>query len=218
MKALAKALVVDDDGTMRAILRRVFADAGVLVDDFASARELLERGDLLTPAVLLLDVQMPDMSGLELQTLLSERGVTLPVMFLSGTSDLPLAVAAMRSGAVDFLEKPFDPVELVSRVRRAFAMRVPVAVAPAREPTLESPGEFERRLSTLSPREREVYDLMITGKTSKLIASELGGSFRTIEIHRSRVMTKMQAPHLADLVRMAFAIEASEQRQRDGRS
>jgi len=215
MKALAKALVVDDDGTMRVILRRVFAVAGVLVDDFASARELLERGDLLTPAVLLLDVQMPDMSGLELQTLLRERGVTLPVMFLSGTSDLPLAVAAMRSGAVDFLEKPFDPVELVSRVRRAFAMRVQVAVEPAR---LESPGELERRLGTLSPREREVFDLMITGKTSKLIANEIGGSFRTIEIHRSRVMTKMQAPHLADLVRMAFAIEASELRQRDGRS
>lgn len=208
--SVTKVLVVDDDSTMRAILRRVFANAGIVVNDFAAARDLLENGDLLAPAVLLLDVQMPDMSGLELQSLLRERGVTLPVMFLSGSANLPMAVTAMRSGAVDFVEKPFDPVELVGRVRRAFAMQEPVATTLPPDPPSEATAEFERRLGTLSPREREVYDLMITGKTSKLIAIELGGSFRTIEIHRSRVMTKMGAPHLADLVRMAFVIEASQ--------
>jgi two-component system response regulator FixJ len=148
---------------------------------------------------------MPDMSGIALQALLRERGINLPIIFLTGSSDVPMAVDAMRNGAADFLEKPWNNGELIKRVRMAFAL-------------CENPGsrrelpdqEVARRLATLTPREREVAALMVAGMTSKVIARELGGSFRTVEIHRSRVMSKMAATHLADLVRMTFDVERSD--------
>ena len=138
------------------------------------------------------------MSGLELQALLRERGIGLPVVFLTGSSNIPTAVAAMRNGAVDFVEKPFDKDELVARVWRA--------AEPAARREQPRP-ELARRLGTLTAREREVYDRMVIGKTSKAIAQDLGGSFRTVEIHRGRVMGKMEAVHISDLVRMAFEVE-----------
>ena len=203
-------LVVDDDGFMRTLLRRVLTDAGIAVETFASAAELLAAPALLSPtlqasAVLLLDVMMPGMSGLELQSVLHERGIALPVVFLTGASDVPMAVEAMRNGAVDFLEKPFDSAVLVERIQRALAggIAAPTPLAPH-----SNPGHA-LRLATLTPREREVFDSMITGKTSKMIARDLGGSFRTIEIHRTRVMSKMAAASLADLVRMTFEVDAS---------
>ena len=199
----ASVLVVDDDDFIRALLRRVFTDAGLKVETFASAADLLARADLRSHAVLLLDMAMPDMSGLELQALLRQRGVTLPVIFLTGSSDIAQAVVAMRNGAVDFLEKPFHADILIDRVRHALALD-----AKAPYVARASGNDYARRLHTLTVREREVMDLMITGKTSKMIAQDLGGSFRTIEIHRTRVMSKMAAASLADLVRMAFDAEA----------
>ena len=196
-------LVVDDDNLMRAALRRVFVAANIPVETFSSGDELLTGGDLRPPAVLLLDVMMPGMTGIELQGKLRQRGVELPVIFLTGFADIPMAVAAMRDGAVDFLEKPFDNAELVARVRKALARYTD----PAGQPARPSRADYERRLATLTPREREVTDLMIAGKTSKEIARELGGSFRTIEIHRARIMRKMSAANLADLVRMPFDLE-----------
>jgi len=193
--------VVDDDDFMRAALKQVFLAARIDVETFASARELLEGCDFKAPGVLLLDVMMPGMTGIELQAALRDRGVRLPVIFLTGSGDIPMAVAAMRNGAVDFLEKPFENRNLVERVRQALDR-----AAQAR-PAARVRGDYERRLATLTPREREVMDLMITGMTSKVIARELGGSFRTVEIHRSRVMAKMGSATLADLVRMT--LEAS---------
>jgi two-component system, LuxR family, response regulator FixJ len=188
-------LLVDDDRFMRELLKRAFSEVGIALQMFASALDLLASADLSSADLLLLDVRLPGMSGLELQLHLLERNVDLPVIFLTGSSGIPIAVEAMRNGAVDFLEKPFDMALLISRVRRTLGRRDKTTrFAPDRD--------FARLLENLTPREREVLDLMVTGKTSKRIARDLGGSFRTIEIHRARVMTKMGAANLADLVRM----------------
>jgi FixJ family two-component response regulator len=195
-------IVVDDDAPMRAALKRVFAAAGFRVEAYESGRELLDTCDFGRHAVLLLDVMMPGMTGLELQRALRARGVNLPVIFLTGTGDIPKAVEAMHDGAVDFLEKPFDNAQLVDRVRRAFLL--PIAHSTPLDP------DYARRKATLTPRELEVMKEVITGKTNKVVARDLGASFRTIEIHRARVMTKMGASTLADLVRMVLASESAE--------
>lgn len=203
-------LVVDDDAFMRTILERVLSEAGLAVETFDSAQGLLDNADLETPAVLLLDVFMPGISGLELQAMLRQRGVALPIVFLTGSSDIPMAVEAMRNGALDFLEKPFDNAVLVERIRRGLqaSASASAAAATAAVPRRAN-ADYAARFATLTGREREVCGLMVTGKTSKLIARELGGSFRTIEIHRSRVLSKMEATSLADLVRMTFEIESA---------
>jgi FixJ family two-component response regulator len=203
MSRLPTVLVVDDDDFMRAALRRVFTIADIPVETFASAAELLETADFCAPAVLLLDVMMPGMTGLELQAILKERGVRLPVIFLTGAADIPIAVTAMRNGAVDFLEKPFDNAVLIERVRGPLARSAEPARLQGRPPDTDC----ARRLGTLTPRERVVFERMIEGKTSKVIARELGGSFRTIEIHRARIMSKTGAVSLADLVRMTFEMD-----------
>jgi len=191
-----RVLVVDDDPLMRSALRRLFVAAGLQVEAYASANELLEQADLKRTAVLLLDVRMPSMDGLQLQKALTDCKVDLPILFLSGMSDIPTAVAAMRNGACDFVEKPFDNDDLVARVRRAMAQGIA---------TREREGDrrhIEQRLASLTQREREVLDVIVTGKTSKETARLVGTSHRTVEIHRAHIMAKMQAESLADLVRM----------------
>ncbi|MCK7494922.1 MAG: PAS domain-containing protein [Comamonadaceae bacterium] len=185
---------------MRSLLHRLFAGAGMVLTSYGCAAELLDSDELAHASVLLLDVKMPGMSGLELQDLLRQRGMDLPIVFLSGAADLGIAVTAMRNGAADFIEKPFDAASLIERVQQAAARhadRVTVAQRPADPLALA-------RFETLTPREREVLDLLVTGMSSKLIARELGCSFRTIEIHRAQVMRKMAARHLAELVRMSI--------------
>lgn len=193
-------LVVDDDGFMRDLLHRVLAGADMQVESYASAAELLDAGDLASATVLLLDVSMPGVSGLDLQNLLRQRGVDLPVVFISGVADLGMAVTAMRNGAADFIEKPFEGTSLVERVHRAVARHSDRAMRSERLVDPLVPARFE----TLTPREREVFDLLVTGMSSKVIARELGGSYRTIEIHRAHVMRKMAARHLSELVRMSI--------------
>lgn len=201
-----RVLVVDDDAMMRDLLQRVLVKAGIMVQTYGSGNELLERADLHTPAVLLLDVKMPAMSGLDLQALLRQRGTVLPIVFLTGASTVTMAVTAMRDGAVDFIEKPFDSAELVARLERAYARHAERIVPqhPVAGP------EHRLRLASLTPREREVMELMVSGRSSKAMARELGGSFRTIEIHRGRVMSKMEAASLADLVRMTLVSDAGQ--------
>ena len=202
MDQVLKVLFVDDDPLMRGAMVRVFGAEGISVEVFDSASDLLENGDLRRPAVLVLDVMMPRMSGLALQAVLSERGVTLPIIFLTGSTHIPTVVAAMRGGAIDYLQKPFDKTALVACVRQAFAKRGDcIAQVP---PRLIS--EHARRLSSLTAREPAIHYLMISGKSSKTIARELGGSFRTVEHHRARVMDKMGVPSLAALVRGTFAL------------
>lgn len=200
MTAMIRVMVVDDDGFMRDLVQRVLAGAGMQVASFGSAAELLGAGDLSMATVLLLDVNMPGMSGLELQDQLRHREIDLPVVFVSGAADLAMAVTAMRNGAADFIEKPFQGALLIERVRRAIARHADRAA------TSERPADplVRARFESLTPREREVFDLLVTGMSSKLIARELGGSFRTIEIHRAQVMRKMTARHLPELVRMSI--------------
>ena len=200
LASVIKVAAVDDDGFMRQLLHRVLTGAGMQVASYGSAAELIRDGDLSSADVLLLDVKMPDMSGLELQDLLTRRGIDVPVVFISGAADLGMAVTAMRNGAADFIEKPFDGAALVERVRSVVARRAARAVSAEHlaDPLVQA------RFETLTSREREVFDLLVTGMSSKLIARELGGSFRTIDIHRANVMRKMEARHLPDLVRMSI--------------
>jgi FixJ family two-component response regulator len=190
--------VVDDDRLMLAALKRLFTVSRMSVEVYASGEELLRDCRFAPPGALLLDVNMPGMTGLELQKRLLERGVTLPIVFLTGSGDIPMAVEALRNGAVDFLEKPFENAKLVDRVRKAFA--------ETREPRTGAGADddYTRRKRSLTPRECEVLELMITGMSNKLMGRELGVSHRTVEIHRAKVMEKMDADSLADLVRMSL--------------
>lgn len=197
-------LIVDDDAFMRSLLCRVLTVAGMCAASFGSADELLQDADLAAADVLLLDLRMPGMSGMELHQVLQQRGVQLPVLFISGAADLSMAVTAMRNGAADFIEKPFQGAMLIERVRCAVARHADRATVSQR---LSDP-QVLARFETLTPREREVFDLLVTGMSSKLIARELGGSYRTIEIHRAQVMRKMAARHLPDLVHMSIELTA----------
>ena len=163
---------------------------------YGSGDEFLESVEERRPGCLVLDIRMPGLGGLELQDELIQRGSTLPIIFITGHGDVPMAVEAMQKGAVDFIQKPFRDQDLLDRVREA------LLTDKERRQEQEKHDEVERRLSRLTNREREVFDLVVTGKPNKVIAYELGVSQRTVEIHRARVMEKMQAKSLADLVKM----------------
>ena len=192
--------VDDDDEAMRNALRRALVQGGLTVQTYVSGPEFLDRYRPTPLACLLLDMKMPAMSGLELQAILNERRVDVPVIFLTGAADVPAAVTAMKAGAQDFLEKPFDNEILVARVKKCIE-------AQAERPHVPDDGDdrFEQGRAQLTPREAEVLQLMLTGKTSKMIARTLGVSHRTVDIHRGRVMEKMQAETLAELVRMELS-------------
>ncbi len=191
--------VVDDDEGIRNALYRLLRNAGFNVEMHPSAQAFLDDLRPEKLGCLLLDVRMPGMDGLALQRVLIERSVQLPLIFLTGQADVAMAVAAMRDGALDFVEKPFDNDDLVRRVRRA------LAIGEEWRRVEQDRARTRLCLERLTPRETEVMDLMITGKLSKQIADVLDVSPRTVEIHRARVMDKMEAGSLADLVRMVLA-------------
>jgi len=189
-------MVVDDDSGVRNAMRILLKSVGLESVLYSSAQEFLAAYQPSQPGCLLLDIRMPGMSGLELQQQLNLRGAVIPVIFMTGHGDVPMAVEAMQHGAFDFLQKPFRDQDLLDRIQKAIAKD-----AQSRA----SLGEHERirtHLETLTAREREVMDLMIQGKQNKAIAQDLGVSPRTIEIHRARVMEKMEAHSVAELVRM----------------
>lgn len=192
--------VVDDDEAVRSSLKLLLKSAGVASEAFGSAQEFLAGYEASQPGCLVLDVRMPGMSGLELQHELNVRGAALPVIFITGHGDIPMAVEAMQHGAFDFLQKPFRDQELLDRVQRALARD---AENRAR---LRHTDGIRARLATLSPREREVLDLVTQGKANKMVAGDLGVSQRTVEIHRAHVMQKMEAGSLAELVRMMMTV------------
>jgi two-component system response regulator FixJ len=193
-------MVVDDDSGVRNAMRALLKSVGLNAVLFASAQEFLAAYDPLQPGCLLLDIRMPGMSGMDLQQELNLRGAVIPVIFMSGHADIPMAVEAMQHGAFDFLQKPFRDQELLDRVQRALARD---AETRAR---LRHTDRIRERLATLSPREREVLDLVTQGKANKMVAGDLGVSQRTVEIHRAHVMQKMEAGSLAELVRMMMAV------------
>jgi two-component system, LuxR family, response regulator FixJ len=198
MNTTSTVFIVDDDDAVRKSLALLMQSAGLPVESFASAREFLTRYDAYQPGCVVLDVRMPEMTGLELQEYLNIHGAIIPVIFITGHGDVPMAVEAMRAGAYDFLQKPFLDADLLERIRRALEQD------RANRTRLQQHDAIQERLVSLTPREREILDLVTSGKPNKVMAAQLGVSQRTVEIHRARVMEKMGASSLAQLVRMVM--------------
>ena len=190
--------VVDDDEAVRTSLRLLLKSVGLPVETFASGQEFLDQFDPDRAGCLVLDIRMPGISGLELQQHLNERHSIMPVVFITGHGDVPMAVEAMQAGAVDFIQKPFRDQDLIDRINRALEKD------KAMRGELRERDEIRRRMSQLTPREHEVLELVTQGKAKKVIAGDLNVSQRTVEIHRARVMEKMGAGSLAHLVRMVI--------------
>ncbi|MGH7898269.1 MAG: response regulator transcription factor [Candidatus Binatia bacterium] len=200
MNARAIVYVVDDDPSLCASLRSLIESTGLEVETFSTGREFLShyRNDA-RPACLVLDVRMPDMGGLQVQRELAMRDVSLPIIFTTAFANVPMAVRAMRKGAVDFLEKPFDSNALLERIHEA------LEVDRQRREKRTQKESTARKLATLSARERQVMDFVIIGKANKEIAYDLGLSQKTVEVHRARLMKKLEVTSLAALVRLVTA-------------
>ena len=193
----ATVFVVDDDEAIRDALKSLISSVGLDVETFASAREFLESRVSDIPGCLVLDVRLPGLSGLDLQSELANANIHTPIIFITGHGDIPMTVRAMKAGAVEFLTKPFREQDLLDAIQQALERD-----RAARELRVET-AELRARYDSLTPRESEVMRIVITGLLNKQIAGELGTSEITIKLHRARVMQKMQADSLADLVRMA---------------
>jgi RNA polymerase sigma factor (sigma-70 family) len=201
--ASATVFIVDDDPAMRDSMSFLVRSVGMAVETYSGAQEFLDAYDPQRPGCLVFDVRMPGMSGLELQEFLSERGIRSPVVMVTGYGDVPMAVRALKGGAVDFLEKPFTDQELLETINEA-------TDRDHRQRTKEAElSKVKERISRLTPREREVMDLVLDGKPNKVIAAELGLSPKTVEVHRSRVMAKMQVGSLAVLLQTVLSYRMS---------
>ena len=196
MMSDAIVYVVDDDETVRRSLARLIRSVGLKVDTFASAQAFLEHKGQNRPSCLVLDVRLPGLSGLDLQAAMGQSQRAMPIIFITGRGNVPMTVRAMKGGAQDFLEKPFDDQELLDAIQRALARSQEARAEDAER------ADIERRLATLTPRERQVLELVVAGLLNKQIAGELGAAEKTIKVHRGRVMKKMQAGSVAELVRM----------------
>lgn len=190
--------IVDDDASVRDAIRAMLDAEGFPAEAFTSAREFLDAYRENRTGCLLLDVRMPEMDGLQLQRHLNDTGLFLPIIMMSAYGNIPLVVDALREGAVDFIEKPFDEEDLLTRIRRAISSSLRVEVSQAELATIQ------RRLSLLTAREKEILEKLVAGKWVKLIASELGTSPNTVRNQRTSILEKMEAESVSDLVRMAM--------------
>ncbi|MBC8108217.1 MAG: response regulator transcription factor [Anaerolineae bacterium] len=204
--APAIVFVVDDDRSVCASVRRLLLSAGYHVRAFSRTKQLFGHGRPVGPCCLILDVQLADENGLTFQDDLARAGISVPIIFLSGHADVPMSVRAMKSGAADFMTKPFDAKQMLRAVDRALA-EDSRALLVARQVS-----ELKRRLDDLTPREREVFAAVTSGMLNKEIAVDLQVAEKTIKVHRGRVMEKMQAIALAELVRMADTLQIRYER------
>ena len=193
--------IIDDDEAVRRFLSGLIASVGLHVETYASAQEFLDADEPSQPGCLLLDIRMPGMSGLELQKELASRNIRIPIIILTGHGNVQVAVHAMKAGAVDFIEKPFNNELLLDRIQMAVAKSVDADTTRVKQ------DEIAHRMELLTPREHQVLDIVAAGETNKAIARRLDISEKTVEIHRARVMEKMQAKSLADLVKMVAMLE-----------
>jgi FixJ family two-component response regulator len=192
--------VVDDDPSVRKSVTRLLASSGYVVEAFASAREFLARAPHPGPCCLVLDVRMPGLTGLELQERLVAAGRGMPIVFVTGHADVPKSVKAMKGGAVDLLTKPVDAKDLIAAIQRCVAKSAQDLSTAARV------TEVQQRVKMLTSREMEVFAFVVTGMLNKQIASALAIGEKTVKVHRARVMQKMRAGSVAELVRLADRI------------
>jgi len=193
--------LVDDDSSVCEALRDLIESAGLAVRHFASAEEFLRSGNSGMPGCLVLDVRLPGMTGMELQSLMADAGQSIPIIIMTAHGDIPMVRKALKSGAVEFLTKPFHDDELLQAIEQAFESDRTIRSARALADSILS------RFDTLSPRERQVMELVTTGMTNKEIAATLDLSIVTVKLYRGQVMEKMQAESLADLVKMSQRIK-----------
>ncbi|WP_400769425.1 response regulator FixJ [Methylosinus sporium] len=204
--------VIDDDAAVRDALRLLLRTEGHEVTTHGSAVDFLAGVDRAATGCIVTDVRMPEMTGIELLLKVKNMGLSLPVVVISAHADVPLAVQAMKEGALDLLEKPFTDESLLSAVRQALAYD-----SGKRARDLQA-QEIQRRLTTLTSRENEVLAALLRGQPNKIIAHELGISVRTVEVHRANVMAKMQAGSLPELVRMSLVQAPRAEREAEGQS
>lgn len=198
----ATVFLIDDDQAVRDAIRLLLETSGFTVQAFASAIDFLNTAVIGQPGCLVLDVRMPGLSGLDLQKRLRAQGYRIPIIFITGHGDVPMAIRAMKAGAFDFIEKPFQGQTLLARIEEALA-------ADGQERCRQTQrADATARLALLSPREREVLERVADGQYNKVIAAELNISLSTVEIHRKRVMEKLQAESLTDLIRLLALLQA----------
>ncbi len=196
--------VVDDEADIRDALRMLLASVKLKVETFGSAREFLAAYDPTRAGCMILDVRMPGMSGPELQEQLRANNINIPIIIITGHGDVPTAVRTMKAGAIDVLEKPFSDDLLLERVHQALERDAATRTEQAER------EKVAKRMARLTPREREVMGAIVQGKLNKVIAADLGLSTRTVEIHRARIMEKMEARSVSTLTRMVLLMEGSQ--------
>jgi len=201
--ALPTVFIIDDDKGMRQAIEDLVESVGLRAETFASGEEFLSRRHISGPSCLVLDVRLPQMSGLDFQRRLAETGMQIPIIFVTAHGDIPMSVRALKSGAVEFLTKPFRDQDLLDAIQQALQRD---GVAQKEQAEIH---DLQDRYRGLTAREQEVMTLVVTGMLNKQIASEIGASEATVKVHRGHVMQKMQAGSVVDLVRMADKLKLS---------